>query len=96
MEGRRSRQPRMWRIERVVGIIERHSSGNEGNPVFDLNEVSMVVEAIKAGSFAKASRRLRIPPSRMSRKIQKLEDRLGTQLLRRSTPKLSLTDARQS
>jgi hypothetical protein len=51
----------MWRIERVVGIIERHSSGNEGNPVLDLNEISMYVEVVKAGSFAEASRRLRIP-----------------------------------
>jgi DNA-binding transcriptional LysR family regulator len=63
--------------------------------VFDLNEVLMFVETSKAGGFAKGSRRLRIPPSRMSQKIQKLEDRLGTQLLRRSTPKVSLTDARQ-
>jgi DNA-binding transcriptional LysR family regulator len=64
--------------------------------VLDLNEVSMFVEVVKAGSFAEASRRLRIPPSRMSRKIQQLEDRIGTQLLRRSTRKLALTDAGQS
>jgi DNA-binding transcriptional LysR family regulator len=55
--------------------------------VLDLNEISMFVEVGKAGSFAEASRRLRIPPSRMSRKIQQLEDRLGTHLLRRSTRK---------
>jgi hypothetical protein len=61
MEDRRFPEPRMWRIERVVGIIERHSSGNEGNPVLDLNEISMYVEVVKAGSFAEASRRLRIP-----------------------------------
>jgi DNA-binding transcriptional LysR family regulator len=62
--------------------------------VLDLNEVSMFVEVVKAGSFAEAVRRPRISPNRMSREIQQLEDRLGTQLLRRSTRKLSLTDAR--
>lgn len=56
----------------------------------------MFVEVVRAGSFAEASRRLRIPPNRVSRKIQQLEERLNTQLLRRSTRKLALTDAGQA
>jgi hypothetical protein len=96
IEDRRFSKPRMWGIERVVGIIERHSSENEGNPGLDLNEVSMFVEVVKTGSFAEASRRLRIPSSRISQEIQQLEDRLGAQLLRRSTRKPSLTGAGQS
>ena len=57
----------------------------------DLNQTRMFVEVVRAGSFAAAARRLGIPKSTVSARIQALEARLGAQLLRRSTRQLALT-----
>ncbi len=59
----------------------------------DLNEMVCFAHVVGDGSFAAAARRLRIPPSTMSRKIAGLERRLGARLLERTTRKLRLTDA---
>ena len=64
--------------------------------MFDLNDVLMFVQVIRAGSFAEASRRLGIPANTLSRRIQQLETRLDTRLMQRSTRKLSLTAAGQA
>lgn len=61
--------------------------------MLDLNEIALFVEVVKAGSFAEASRRLRVPPNSISRRVRQLEEHLGTLLLRRSTRHLSLTEA---
>jgi DNA-binding transcriptional LysR family regulator len=61
--------------------------------VQDLNEIALFVAVVKAGSFAEASRQLRIPPNSISRRVRQLEEHLGTLLLRRSTRHLSLTEA---
>ena len=45
------------------------------------------------GSFAAAAKSLQMTPSGVSRRISRLEDRLGVRLLNRTTRKLSLTDA---
>jgi DNA-binding transcriptional LysR family regulator len=47
------------------------------------------------GSFLRASRRLHISPSNLTRKISQLEQMLGVQLFERSTRKLGLTAAGQ-
>ena len=59
----------------------------------DLNNVSLFIHSVRAGSFAEAGRRLEIPPNTVSRRVQHLEEELGTRLLQRSTRKLSLTTA---
>ena len=51
------------------------------------------VEVAKRGSFSAAARALGVPKSSISRRVQKLEDTLGTQLLMRTTRTLSLTEA---
>ncbi|SOY64336.1 Transcriptional regulator [Cupriavidus taiwanensis] len=61
----------------------------------DLNNVSIFVHSVRAGSFAEAGRRLGMPPNTVSRRVQNLEEELGTRLLQRSTRKLSLTTAGQ-
>lgn len=53
----------------------------------------MFVEVAGCGSFAEASRRLRVPSATVSRRIQQLEVQLGTRLMQRSTRKLTLTGA---
>lgn len=59
----------------------------------DLNHVSAFVQVAKVGSFTLAAKALGVPKSSVSRAVQKLEDDLGLELLRRTTRKLSLTRA---
>ena len=51
------------------------------------------VEVARRGSFASAARQLTISTSSASRLVMELEDWLGTPLLRRTTRRLTLTDA---
>lgn len=62
----------------------------------DLNDIALFVSVVRAGSFAEAGRRLGIPPSTGSRRLQALEQSLGVRLLQRSTRRLVLTDAGHS
>jgi len=61
--------------------------------MFDLNDIALFVQVVKAGSFAEAARRAGIPPNTASRRVQQLEAELGVRLLHRSTRRLALTDA---
>ncbi|CAB3761795.1 LysR family transcriptional regulator [Paraburkholderia solisilvae] len=61
----------------------------------DLNDVALFVQVVRAGSLAEAGRRLGIPPSTCSRRIQQLERDLDVRLLQRSTRRLTLTGAGQ-
>lgn len=51
----------------------------------------MFTEAVDAGSFSAAARRLGMPVSTVSAKVARLEARLGATLLRRTTRQLALT-----
>ncbi len=57
----------------------------------DLNQARVFVEVVRAGGFAAAARRLSLPKSTISARIQALEDRLGAQLLKRSPRQFALT-----
>ena len=59
---------------------------------------AMVVfsHVVRAGSFSEAARRLAISKSTVSKQVTALEQRLGAQLLHRTTRKLSLTDTGRS
>jgi len=61
--------------------------------MLDLNDVATFVHVVKTGSFAAAGRKLGIPANTLSRRVQLLEEKLGTRLLVRSTRKLNLTTA---
>ncbi|MEQ9323835.1 MAG: LysR family transcriptional regulator [Polyangiaceae bacterium] len=58
----------------------------------DLNDIRVFVEVVKAQSFTGAGRALGMPRSTVSRRIAKLEKRLGARLLHRTTRRLQLTD----
>ncbi|MCA6108337.1 LysR family transcriptional regulator [Bradyrhizobium cenepequi] len=58
-----------------------------------LEAMSILVASAEAGSFSAAGRRLGVPLPTISRKVADLEAHLNTQLLVRSTRKLSLTEA---
>lgn len=55
--------------------------------------MSMLLAAVDKGSLSAAARELRVPTPTLSRKVADLEALLGTQLLIRTTRKLTLTDA---
>ena len=54
------------------------------------------VAVVEAGSFTAAAARLDTAKSAVSRRVSALEERLGVQLLRRTTRRLNLTDSGQS
>ena len=62
------------------------------NPFEELHVFAAVVET---GSFTAAAERLDIAKSAVSRRVSALEERLGVELLRRTTRKQNLTDAGQ-
>ena len=59
----------------------------------DLNEISVFVKVVQAGSFTQAAAQLGIPNSTASARVSALERRLGVTLLQRTTRKLRLTEA---
>lgn len=63
--------------------------------MLDLNDVALFVHVVRHGSFAEAARQLGMPANTLSRRVQQLEDQVGTRLLQRSTRKLTLTQAGQ-
>lgn len=61
--------------------------------VTDLNDAVIFVKVIETGSFTAAARDLRLPKTTVSRRVRKLEQNLGAQLLNRTTRRLNLTEA---
>ena len=59
----------------------------------DLNEMLVFARVVARGSFSAAAREMGVPPSTLSRKLDALEQRLGTRLLERTTRRLRLTEA---
>lgn len=62
----------------------------------DLNEISIFLKVVQAGSFKSAAKQLGMPNSTVSAKISSLEKRLGTTLIQRTTRKLNVTQIGQN
>ncbi|WP_167108805.1 LysR substrate-binding domain-containing protein [Sphingomonas oligoaromativorans] len=58
----------------------------------DLNDLYYFVQVVDHGGFAAAERATGLQKSKLSRRIQQLEDRLGVQLLNRSSRRFSVTE----
>jgi DNA-binding transcriptional LysR family regulator len=61
--------------------------------VNELNGISLFIKVVESKSFTEAAEALSISPSAVSKQISRLEDRLGVQLLNRTTRRLGLTEA---
>ena len=61
----------------------------------DLNDMAAFAKIISYGSFTKAAEELSLPKSNLSRRIARLEDRLGVRLMERTTRRLNLTEIGQ-
>ena len=59
----------------------------------DYAELAAFVAVVDQGSFARAARHLRIAPSSLSQTVKKLEERLGVELLHRTTRSVAMTGA---
>lgn len=55
-------------------------------------DMAVFAAAVDRGGFSAAARALRLTPSAVSKKIARLEDRLGARLLNRTTRQISLTE----
>jgi DNA-binding transcriptional LysR family regulator len=62
-------------------------------PEVQLGDVAVFVQVVDSGGFTAAANVLHAPKSSVSRQVKRLEQRLGTQLLHRSTRAITLTDA---
>jgi DNA-binding transcriptional LysR family regulator len=58
-----------------------------------LESMSMLIAVAEAGSLSAAGRRLNVPLTTVSRKIADLEAYLGSQLIQRSSRRITLTEA---
>jgi DNA-binding transcriptional LysR family regulator len=58
----------------------------------DLNDLFYFVQVVDHGGFSPAGRALGVPKSKLSRRIQLLEERLGVRLLNRSSRRFSITE----
>lgn len=61
-----------------------------------LDGIGLFVQVVDSGSFALAADRAGLSRSAVGKAVARLEDRLGTRLLHRTTRSLSLTEAGQS
>jgi DNA-binding transcriptional LysR family regulator len=68
-----------------------HSTEQSGAP--EIEEVVAFLRVAETGSFTTAGQRLGVPKSTVSRRVARLEDKLGVQLLHRTTRALNLTEA---
>jgi DNA-binding transcriptional LysR family regulator len=59
----------------------------------DLNDLRYFALVVEHGGFSAAERHAHITKSKLSRRVQLLEERLGARLLQRSTRRLTLTEA---
>lgn len=58
-----------------------------------LDEIAVFVAVVDQGSFRSAAEQMGLSPSAVSKRLSALEERLGVQLLQRTTRKLSITQA---
>lgn len=62
----------------------------------DLNDLYYFVQVVDHGGFAPAGRALSLPKSKLSRRIARLEERIGMRLIQRSTRRFAVTDIGQT
>ncbi len=61
----------------------------------DFNDLEIFARVVSAGSMSNAGRELGLSPAVVSKRLRKLEERLGTRLLQRTTRQIALTEAGQ-
>ncbi len=62
------------------------------NPARDLNDLAIFAYVVEHGGFTAAAEATQLPKSNISRRVAKLEKRLGVRLLERTTRKVHVTE----
>ncbi|MDE2289576.1 MAG: LysR family transcriptional regulator [Burkholderiales bacterium] len=62
----------------------------------DLNDMLIFAEVVRSGSITRAGDRLGLPKATVSRRLTRLETRLGTKLMHKTTRRLELTEVGQA
>ena len=60
-----------------------------------LGDLEVFAQVVSAGSLSAAGRQLGLSPAVVSKRLRRLEDRIGTRLIQRTTRQISLTEAGQ-
>ena len=76
-----------------VGSVFAASVAESGTSVLDIEDLQTFVEVADAGGVSAAARRLGVSKSIVSRRLFRLENELGVQLLSRTTRGAALTEA---
>jgi DNA-binding transcriptional LysR family regulator len=63
------------------------------NAPLDTAELTAFLQSVDAGSLSRAAAELGLPRATLSRRLDRLEERLGVRLLRRTTRSLAMTAA---
>jgi DNA-binding transcriptional LysR family regulator len=88
-----------YRVEAEPACAKVRSTGSivpkmiQAADFIESAELLAFTRIVEAKSLSRAARDLRVPRATMSRRLARLEQRLGVRLLRRSTHSLSLTEA---
>ena len=61
----------------------------------DFTDMEIFARVVTAGSMSAAGREMGLSPAVVSKRLRRLEDRLGTRLLQRTTRQIALTEAGQ-
>jgi DNA-binding transcriptional LysR family regulator len=84
----------------ILGVIKGGRPADRGAPtdgsMTDLLDYEIFTRVIKAGSLSAAARELHSTPAMISKRLTRLEDRLGVKLLHRTTRRLTPTEVGQS
>ncbi len=62
----------------------------------ELDDYVLFAGVVEHGGFAPAGRAMRVPKSKLSRRVAGLEDRLGVRLIERSTRRFRVTEIGQT
>ncbi len=60
-----------------------------------LGDLEVFAQVVAAGSLSAAGRQMGLSPAVVSKRLRRLEDRIGTRLIQRTTRQISLTEAGQ-
>lgn len=78
-------------------MLSTYAEFGKSGPTFmtNLGDLEIFARVVSTGSMSMAGRALGFSPAVISKRIKRLEDRLGTRLLQRTTRQISLTEAGQ-
>jgi DNA-binding transcriptional LysR family regulator len=93
-----------WNNKFRIGCVDDYNMGNTAESwhggevviMHDLNDLLFFTAVVEQGGFSAAARALNLPKSSVSRRVGRLEARLGVRLLERSTRSVRLTDVGNS